>query len=62
MQKKISPTTHTEVVLTLLIDSFKFTLTDKQIVWRMHGITSPAVAGAPDQMKVQLPLVVQMAD
>ena len=54
--------TYTEVVLTLLINSFKFTPSDKQIIWKMHGITSPAVAGEPDPTKVQLPMVVQMAD
>jgi hypothetical protein len=55
-------TTHIEVVLTLLLHSFKFTLSDKQIVWRMRGITVPSVSGDPDLSKTQLPMVVQMAD
>ena len=53
---------HAEVVLTLLIGSFKFTLSDKRIIWKMRGLTSPAVEGDSDPLRIQLPLVVQLAD
>jgi len=51
-----------KVVLTLLIESFKFTPSDKRIIWKMRGLTIPAVEGDSDPLRIQLPLVVQMAD
>lgn len=50
-----------KVVLSLLIDSFKFTPSDKQIIWRKRGITSPCVVG-DDPSNLRLPLIVQKAD
>ena len=52
-----------EVVLCLLVSSFKFSLSkdpSKQIIWQTHGITSPALASDPS--KSQLPLIVELAD
>ena len=52
-----------EVVLCLLVSSFKFSLSQdpsKQIIWQAHGITSPALASDPS--KSQLPLIVELAD
>jgi hypothetical protein len=48
-----------EVVLLVLIESFKFSLPpDKDIYWLSHGVAKPAVVGFPE---CQLPLVVERA-
>jgi len=48
---------HEEVVLSLLIESFKFSPANKEIVWNMGGISSPSVKGHPEP---QLPLIIEM--
>ena len=35
----------TEVVLSLLLSKFQFALSDKQIVWEMGTIATPAIKG-----------------
>ena len=47
-----------EVVLSLLIESFEFTPSEKEIFWQMTGISSPIVVG--DGTRSQLPLVVKL--
>ena len=46
-----------EVVLSLLIESFNFTPSKKEIFWQMTNIVSPIVVGGGT--KPQLPLVVK---
>ncbi|KAF9533504.1 cytochrome P450 [Crepidotus variabilis] len=46
-----------KVVLAILINSFKFSLTDKEVIWEMNPISSPAVHGKPG---AQLPLIVEL--
>jgi hypothetical protein len=53
-----------EVVLSLLIESFRFSPSDKEVIWQMHGIASPTVksnskSGTP---LPQLPLVVELVN
>jgi len=53
--------TSSEVVLSLLIEAFKISPSkDKEIVWQMNTIVSPAVVGS-DKSRPQLPLVVELA-
>jgi predicted membrane protein len=47
-----------EVVLSLLIESFEFTPSEKEIFWQMSNIVSPVVVGGG--MKPQLPMVVKL--
>jgi hypothetical protein len=47
-----------EVVLSLLIESFEFTPSKKEIFWEMAGIVSPIVVGEGTQP--QLPVVVKL--
>jgi len=47
-----------EVVLSVLVESFKFSPTDKEITWKMGALSSPAVK---DCREPQLPLVISMA-
>jgi len=49
-----------KVVLSLLIESFKFSPSNKEIVWYMAGIASPAVPGSKSSGS-QLPLIVELA-
>ncbi|KAJ7364065.1 cytochrome P450 [Mycena albidolilacea] len=46
-----------KVVLCLLVERFKFSLSDKNITWQMSGITVPSVDGS----QPQLPLNVELA-
>ncbi|KAJ7274475.1 cytochrome P450 [Mycena haematopus] len=46
-----------EVVLCLLVERFKFSLSDKDVSWQMSSIAVPAVEGT----KPQLPLKVELA-
>ncbi|KAJ7903501.1 cytochrome P450 [Mycena olivaceomarginata] len=46
-----------KVVLCLLVERFKFSLSDKNISWQMSGITVPSVDGT----QPQLPLKVELA-
>lgn len=48
-----------EVVLSLLIESFKFSLSDKEIHWKTFGITTPTVVGDPSGSK--LPIIIGRA-
>ena len=45
-----------EVVLSLLIESFKFSPSDKEIFWQMNMIATPTVVGGNG--KNELPLTV----
>ena len=47
-----------EVVLSLLIESFEFTPSEKEIFWQMSNIVSPIVVG--EGTKPQLPMVVKL--
>jgi hypothetical protein len=47
---------HSEVVLSLLIESFRFTPSNKDIFWQMTSVATPSVAG--EGGKLQLPLQV----
>jgi hypothetical protein len=46
-----------EVVLLMLIESFRFYPSKKEVFWRMTGITSPVVIG--DDSGPQLPIIVE---
>ena len=46
----------TEVVLSLLIESFRFAPSKKEIYWQMTTIATPTVVG--EDGEVQLPLLV----
>ncbi|KAF9529570.1 cytochrome P450 [Crepidotus variabilis] len=48
-----------KVVLTVLLKSFKFSLTNAEVVWQWNAITSPAVR---DREGAQLPLVVELVN
>ncbi|KAH9482227.1 Cytochrome P450 monooxygenase 91 [Psilocybe cubensis] len=45
-------------VLSSLITSFKFTPSEKEIIWKMTGIAAPTIHGSSD--KAKLPLVMEM--
>ncbi|KAF8966238.1 cytochrome P450 [Flammula alnicola] len=47
-----------KVVLLLLIESFRFSPTKKEIAWQMTGITTPIVVGSKPEVP-QLPLLVE---
>ncbi|KAJ6577167.1 cytochrome P450 [Mycena capillaripes] len=47
-----------KVVLCLLVERFKFSLSDKDITWQMSSIAVPSVDG----IKPQLPLKIELAD
>ena len=44
----------------MLIEKFRFTLPDEEIVWRMTNIQTPALKGKEDETP-QLPLKVSLA-
>ena len=46
------------MVLSLLIESFEFTPSEKEIFWQMTNIVSPTVVG--EGMNPQLPMVVKL--
>lgn len=48
----------TEVVLSVLLESFKFSLSDKAIVWNISGVSYPTVG--PTDVHAQLPLMVEV--
>ena len=48
-----------EVVLSLLIESFRFSLSDKEIHWKAFGVTTPTVVGDPSHYK--LPIIIEPA-
>ncbi|XP_006462836.1 hypothetical protein AGABI2DRAFT_207479 [Agaricus bisporus var. bisporus H97] len=45
-----------KVVLSVLLSTFKFSLSDKEIAWTMNGIAGPYVKGA-DKTRPQLPMI-----
>ena len=47
-----------EVVLSLLIESFKFSLSDKEIHWKTFGIMTPTIVGDPVP---KLPIIIERA-
>lgn len=49
-------TSRSEVVLSVLLSTFKFSLSDKEIGWTMNGIAGPYVKGA-DKTRPQLPMI-----
>jgi len=50
-----------KVVLSVLLSTFKFSLSDKQIGWTMNGIAGPYVKGA-DKTRPQLPMVMTLLE
>ncbi|KAF8962739.1 cytochrome P450 [Flammula alnicola] len=50
-----------KVVLSLLIDSFRFSPSDKEIFWQMNAISSPTLAKLRTDTHSQLPLIVERA-
>lgn len=54
-------TTLTEVVLSILISSFKFERSEKKILWKMSGIAAPVVEGG-DSTRPSLPMIISLAD
>ena len=46
------------MVLSLLIESFEFTPSEKEIFWQMSNIVSPTVVGGG--AKPQLPIMVKL--
>jgi hypothetical protein len=51
-------TSTTEVVLSLMLSKFRFTPSEKDIVWEMSGISIPTEKGRP--RKATLPLMVSL--
>ncbi|KAJ6513336.1 cytochrome P450 [Mycena sanguinolenta] len=47
-----------KVILCLLVERFKFSLSDKDVIWQMSSVAAPAVEGST---KSQLPLKVELA-
>ena len=47
-----------EVVLSLLIESFEFTPSEKEICWEMATIVSPMIVGG--EKRPQLPVVMKL--
>jgi len=48
-----------EVVLSLLVESFKFSLSDKEILhWKTFGIMTPTIVGDPVP---KLPIIIERA-
>jgi hypothetical protein len=47
-----------EIVLSLLIESFEFTPSEKEIYWEMTSIVTPTVVGG--ETRPQLPVVVKL--
>ena len=47
-----------EVVLSILIESFEFSPSEKELYWQMSNSVTPTVAG--EEMKPQLPMVVKL--
>ncbi|KAI0941738.1 hypothetical protein AcW1_003543 [Taiwanofungus camphoratus] len=47
-----------KVVLSVLLESFKFSLSDKAIVWNISGVSYPTVG--PTDVHAQLPLMVEV--
>lgn len=50
-----------EIVLSLLIDSFKFSPSDKEIFWKMGGIARPTVS-SPYNPDSQLPIMMELIE
>lgn len=48
-----------KIVLSLLLKSFRFSLTEQEIYWNLGGLVSPTVKGGPAG-KVHLPLMVTL--
>ncbi len=44
------------IAIAHLVLAFKFTPSDKEIVWKLGGIVSPSVRGS-DSMKPEFPVV-----
>ncbi|KAH9475309.1 Cytochrome P450 monooxygenase 91 [Psilocybe cubensis] len=49
-----------KVVLSLLIESFKVALPDKEIVWQMDAVATPTISDVPNP-QAQLPLIMSLA-
>ncbi|KAF9564195.1 cytochrome P450 [Agrocybe pediades] len=48
-----------KVVLALLVQSFRFSLSSKEVTWKMIGIASPTIRDSKDELSRQLPLIVE---
>lgn len=46
-----------EVVLTLILESFKISFSDEEIIWVTPGIAAPSTKKEP--ARLQLPLIVE---
>ncbi len=46
-----------EVILSLLVESFKFSFSDKKVFWKTFGLASPALVEDPSVPR--LPLMVE---
>jgi len=51
----------TEVVLSVLLNKFRFSPSGKEIGWTMNGIAGPYVKGA-DRTRPQLPIIMSLLD
>jgi hypothetical protein len=49
---------YAEVVLFMLIESFRFSPSKQEIIWEMNGITSPNVKGGDGKFPL-MPLLVE---
>lgn len=52
--------TITEVVLSVLLASFRFSVSEKAIAWKMNGIAGPVVEGTEERQS--LPVVMSLAN
>jgi hypothetical protein len=60
----IDRTLSAEVVLSLLLERFKFAPTEQKVIWRWNGIVQPTTAEAQNQYgtkKLTMPLKVSLA-
>jgi len=48
-----------EVILALMIESFRFSPSNKDVTWKMFGVASPTVSDASDDTSRQLPLLIE---
>jgi hypothetical protein len=50
-------TSMTEVVLSLLLSKFRFAPSEKEIIWEMHGLTSPTEKGHSRVARLPLKII-----
>jgi len=54
--------TLTEIILAILVESFRLSLTTKEITWGMMVLASPRVSDSDGNLKEGLPLLVERID